>query len=76
VYDQKEIVKDDIKFVVLVHNLTHNMNFVEEVLKGAFFFKEVLNRLSDKPTKEILLRDEEEKSKIAKEQFILLLAKD
>jgi hypothetical protein len=38
-HDLKEIVKVHIKYAGLVHNVTHDMNFAEEVVKGAFYWK-------------------------------------
>jgi hypothetical protein len=52
------------------------VNYAEEIFKGAFFFEEVLNRLQMRLAKENIQREEEEKRKIAKEQFLLLLDKD
>jgi len=72
-HDPESIALNHVKVVGLTHQVIHVVNYAEGVFKGVLISQEVCSRLTHEVVQEKLIRNEEEKRKIAQEQFLLLL---
>jgi hypothetical protein len=59
--------------VKLAPQVMHEVNFVEDIFRGALYFEEVIDRLTTKTTREKIQKEEEEERILRIEQFKSLL---
>jgi hypothetical protein len=58
-HDPQNLVYEHMRVVKLAPQIVHEVNFVEDIFRGALYFEEVLEILTNEPTKEQLQKEED-----------------